>query len=146
MSGEPDPVALDPSYASPGPSRQVAYTEATGTPVLSTGAPPGWQGAETPGFDRTASGAVELLFSRRAAIALRFGTEDALREAEAALHTRHGDAFGGSATQWPEVLADLHWLNSIVRSSSAATAAMIDFDWSAMEALARMLDVPPSSP
>ena len=114
--------------------------------MLSTGAPPGWQGAETPGFGRAASGAVELPFSRREAIARRFGTEDALLVAEVALRTRHADAFGWSATQWPAVLADLFRLNATVRSDSAASAAArVDVDWRAMEALARFLEVHPSS-
>ena len=65
-----------------------------------------------------ASGAVELPFSHRAAIALQFGTEDALRKAEVALRTRHADAFGWSATQWPAVLAELQWLHAVARWDS----------------------------
>ena len=82
MGSEPHPVAFDPWSAPPGPSSQVGYTRAIRTPVMSTGAPPGWQGAETHGFARAASGAVELPFSRREEIAIRFGTEDALLDAE----------------------------------------------------------------
>ena len=145
-SGAPHPVDVDPWSAPPGPGSQVVYTETMRTPMMPTGAPPGWQGAETPGFARAASGAVELPFSHRAAIALRFGTEDGLRMAEVALRTRHADAFGWSATQWPAVLADLHWLHAMVRWDSAASAARIEIDWRALEALARYLEAPPPAP
>ena len=146
MSGEPHPVAFDPWSAPPGPSSQVVYTEAMRTPVLSTGAPPGRQGAETPGFARAASGAVELPFSRREEIAIRFGTEDALLEAELALRTGIGDGFGWSARRWRAMLADLRRLNAIIQSDSAAAAAMVDVDWSAIDTLAFVLDFPPPSP
>ena len=66
--------------------------------------------------------------------------------AEVALRTRHADAFGWSATQWPEVLADLHWLHAIVRWDSAASAAGLNVDWLALEALARFLQLPPPLP
>ena len=147
MSGEPDPAAFDPWSAPPGPGSRVAYTGTIRTPVLSAGAPPGWQGAETHGFARAASGAVELPFARREAIARLFGTEDALRAAEYALRTVDDDGFGWSAMQWPVVLADLLWLNANFQSGSAAAAAMVDVDWRVLEALARFLEeVPPPSP
>ena len=146
MGGEPHSVAFDPWPAPPGPSSQVAYTEAIRTPAPSTGAPPGWQGAETPGFARAASGAGELPFLYRQRIAHRFRTDDALIEAEYALQTGSADALGWSNTRWREVLHDLYWLNAIVRSDSAAAAAMVDVDWRAIEALVRMLDVLPPSP
>ena len=42
---------------------------------------------------------------------------------------------------------DLYRLHhAIVQSDSAAAAAMVDIDWSAIEALVRILDVPPPSP
>ena len=97
MSGGPHPVAFDPWSAPPGSSSQVVYTETIPTPVPSTGAPPGLQGAETPGFARAASGAVELSFSRRDAIVRRFGTENAVLEAEGALRTGDADSLGWSA-------------------------------------------------
>ena len=146
MSGEPDPVAFGPWSAPPGLSSQVVDTETILPPVMSTDAPPGWQGAATPGFGRAASGAVELPFSHREAIALQFGTEDALLAAEVALRTRHADAFGWSATQWPEVLADLHWIHTVVRWDSATSAATFDVHWRAMEALADFLQLPHPAP
>ena len=148
MVGEPRPAAFDPWSAPPGPSSQVVYTAAMRTPVLSTGAPPGWQGVEAPGFARAASGAIELPFSHREAVALQFRDDDALLEAELALQTGSaGAVLGWSATRWRSVLADLHRLHdAIVRSDSAAAAARIDVDWRALEALARMLDDPPPSP
>ena len=147
MSGGPHPIAFDPWSAPPGPGSHVVYTETIRTAVLSTDAPPGWQGAETPGFARAASGAVELPFSHRQAIAHRFRTEDALLEAELALQTGGADALGWSATRWRAVLADLDRLHDvIVQSDSAAAAAMVDVDWGALEALARILHVPPPSP
>ena len=146
MNGAPHPVAFDPWSAPPGPSSQARYTGTIRPPVMSAGAPPGWQGAETPGFARAASGAVELPFSHRAAIALRFGTEDALRKAEVALRTRHAEALGGFAPQWPAVLADLYWLHSVARWDSAAAAAGLNVDWLTMEALARFLQLPPPLP
>ena len=147
MGGEPRPVTFDPWSAPPGPGSQVVSTEAIRTPVLSAGAPPGWQGAETHGFARAASGAVELPFSRRQEIVRRFRTEDALIEAELALQTGGAGALGWSATRWRAVLADLYRLHdAIVQSDSAAAAAMADVDWSAIEALVPILDVLPPSP
>ena len=146
MGGEPHAVAFDPWSAPPGPSSQVVYTGPIRTPVMSAGAPPGWQGAETHGFARTASDAVELPFSHREAIARRFGTEDALFEAQYALQTGGADALGWSDMQRYEVLADLHWLHANFQSGSAAAAARVDVDWSALEALARFLEVLPPSP
>ena len=109
------PGRLRPLVRAPGPSGRVVYSEAIPTPVLSTGAPPGWQGAETPGFARAAAGAVELPFSRREAIVRRFGTEDALLETEVALRAGDADELGWSATRRREVLADIHRLNAIVQ-------------------------------
>ena len=146
MGGEPHPVAFDPRSAPPGPSSQVGYTRAIRTPVMSTGAPPGWQGAETPGFARAASGAVELPFSRREEIALRFGTENALLDAELTVQLGGADTLGWSVGRWRDVLDDLGWINTIVQSDSAAAAAGSDVDWRAIEALMRILDDPPPSP
>ena len=146
MSGEPHPVAFDPRSAPPGPSSQAGYTRAIRTPVMSTGAPPGSQGAGTPGFSRAASGAVELPFWRREEIALRFGTENALLDAELTVHLGGADAIGWSATRWRDVLYDINGLNAIVQSDSAAAAAGSDVDWRAIEALMRILDDPPPSP
>ena len=148
MRGGPHPIASDPWSAPPGPGSRIVHTEAIRTPLMPTGAPPGRQRAETTGFVRAASGVVELPFSRREAIALRFSTEDALREAEHALRTVDDDVFGWSATRWPEVFADLLRLNATVRSDSAAAAASVDVDvdWSAIETLVRILDVPPPLP
>ena len=94
MGGEPHPVAFDPWSASPGPSSQVRATDAIRTAVMSAGASPGWQSAETPGFARASSGAVELPFSQREEIARRFRDEDAVLEAELALQTGGAGALG----------------------------------------------------
>ena len=148
-SGAPHPVDVAPWSAPPGPGSQVVYTETMRTPVMSTGAPPGSQGAGTPGFGRAASGAVELPFSQREAIARQVGTEDALRQAEDTFRTGRADALGWSAARWPGVLADLRWLHTIVQrdsAASAASAARIGVDWRALEALARYLEAPPPSP
>ena len=146
MGGEPHPVAFDPRSAPPGPSSQVRPTDAIRTPVMSTGAPPGWQGAETPGFARAASGAVELSFSRREAIARRFRSEDAVLQAELVLQTEGGEALRWSATRWRPVLADLEQLHDTAEVDLAAAVAMTDIDWRAIEALARILHVPLPSP
>ena len=146
MGSEPHPVAFDPWSAPPGPSSQVGYTRAIRTPVLSAGAPPRWLGTETPGFARAASGAVELPFSRREEIAIRFGTEDALLDAELTVQLGGADALGWSARRWREVLDDINGLNAIVQSNSAAAAAWSDVDWRAIEALMRILDDPSPSP
>ena len=147
MSAEPQPVAFDPWLAPPGPSSRVVYTETIRTPVMSTGDPPGWQVAETPGFARAASGAVELPFSRREEIARRFGTEDALLEAELALQTGGAGALGWSTVRWRAVLGDLYRLrDAIVQSDAADAAAMVDVDWSAIEALEPILGILPPSP
>ena len=142
----PPPVALDPWSAPPGPSSRVMPTQTIRAPVLSTGAPPGWQGAETPGFGRLATGSVELPFSQREAIVHRFRFEDAVLEAELTLRTGGAEALGWSATRWREVLDDLLRLNDIARLDPAAAAAMADIDWSALETLARFLNAPPPSP
>ena len=73
MGGEPHSVPFDLWPAPPRPGSQVVYTETMRPPVLSTGAPPEWQGAGTPGFDRAASGAVDLPFSHREANAAGSG-------------------------------------------------------------------------
>ena len=146
MGGEPHPVAFDPRSAPSGPGSQVGYTRAIRTPVMSTGAPPRSQGAGTPGFARAASGAVELPFSRREEIAIRFGTEDALLHAELTVQLGGADALGWSATRRRDVLNDINGLNAIVQSDSAAAAAGSDVDWRAIEALMRILDDPSRAP
>ena len=107
---------------------------------------PGRQGAETSGFGRTASGAVELPLWRPEAIAERFGSEDMLRHAEFVLRNDGADALGWSAARVWAVLDDLYRLNAFVFWHSAADAAMLDVDWRAIEALIAVLDAPPSSP
>ena len=83
--------------------------------------------------------------SRREEIARRFGTEDALLEAKLTVQLGGVDALGWSTTRWRSVLDDLRWLNAIVESDSAATAAMADVDWFAIDMLVRLLDATPSS-
>ena len=146
MGGEPHPFAFDPRSAPPGPGSQVGYTRAIRTPVMSTGAPPRSQGAGTPGFSRAASGAVELPFSRREEIAIRFGTEDALLHAELTVQLGGADALGWSATRRRDVLDDLGWIYTIAQLDSAAAAAGSDVDWRAIETLMRILDAPPPAP
>ena len=146
MDGEPHAVAVDPWSAPPGPGSQVVYTEAIRTPVLPTGAPPGRQGTETPGFARAASGTVELPFLHRQRIAHRFRTDDALIAAEHAHQTGSTDPLGWSATRWREVLDDIYWLNAAAQAQPAAAAARLDVDWRAIEALVRILDASPLSP
>ena len=142
MSGAPHPVAFDPRSAPPGSSTRVVYTEAIRTPVMSTGAPPGRQRANAPGFARAASGAVELPFSHRETIARRFSTDGALFDAELTVLLRGAHALGWSETQEQTVLDDLRRLHdAIVQSDSAA--AVVDVDWNAIEALARILEAPP---
>ena len=146
MGGEPHPVAFDPRSAPPGPSSRVGYTRAIRTPVMSTGAPPRSQGAGTPGFSRAASGAVELPFWRREEIAIRFGTENALLDAELTVRLGGADALGWSVGRWRDVLDDINGLNAIVQSDSTAAAAGSDVDWRAIEELMRILDDPAPSP
>ena len=146
MSGEPYPVAFDPWSAPPGPSTQVVYTGTIHAPVPPAGAPPGWLGAETPGFGRAASDAADLVFSHREALALRFSTDYALLQAEVALRTGGAGALGWSAAQRRVVLNDLFRLHDAARMNSVAAAAMVDVDWNVIEALANILDVPPRLP
>ena len=143
MGGEPHPVAFDPSSAPPDPGSQVVYTETMRTPVLSTGAPPEWQGAGTPGFDRAASGAVELPFSHHEANARRFGTEDGLPGTALTPRTGGTDTFGWSDTRPPDLFADPALLNAVVQSAAAGRGGV---DWHAIEVLERFLDIPPPSP
>ena len=142
VGGGPHPVAFDPWSAPPGPSSRVVHTETIRTPMLSPGAPPGWPGAEAPGFARAASGADQLLFLHRQRIAYQFGTNDALIAAEYAIVTGRVDALGLSPARWQEVLNDLYWLNAVVELKSAAAAARGDIDRPAIEALVRILDAP----
>ena len=146
IGGEPRPVAFDPWSAPPDPSSHVVYTETTGTAVMSAAAPPGWQDAETPGFAWAASGVVELPFSRREAIVHRFRANDAMLEAEVTLRIGGADALGWSVTRWRAVLADLYRLHDAAQVHPAATAAMADVDWPAIETLVRILHVPTPSP
>ena len=113
---------------------------------MSTGAPPGRQGAETPGFARAASGAVELPFSQRERIANRFSFEHRLFEAEKAFLLGRAETHGWSAMRVLAVLDDLYRLNAIARWDSVADAAMADVDWRAIEVLADIIDAPPPSP
>ena len=146
MGGEPHPVAFDPRSAPSGPSSQVGYTRAIRTPVISTGAPPRSRSAGTPGFSRAASGAVELPFWRREEIAIRFGTADALLDAELTVQLGGADALGWSVGRWRDVLHDLGWINTIAQLDSAAAAAGSEVDWRAIEELMRILDDRPPAP
>ena len=143
MSGEPHPVTFDLWPAPPRPSSPVVYTETMRPPVLAAaGPPPGWQAVETPGFARAASGAVELPFSHREAIARRFSTNAGLLQAEVTLQSRGAGALG-----WPDmlrhnVLGDIYRLNDTAEVDLAAAVDMADIDWRAIEALARILHVP----
>ena len=143
-SGGPHPVAFDPRSAPPGSSSQVVYTDAIPTPVLSTGAPPGWQGAGTPGFVRAAAGAAELPFPRREVIARL--------EADLTRRTGGAEALGWSATRWQAVLDDFYRINAIAQSATPAMAhidrspMIADIDWSAVETLMRVFDAQPPSP
>ena len=143
MGGEPHPVAFDPSSAPPDPGSQVVYTETMRPPPLSTGAPPEWQGAGTPGFDRAASGAVDLPFSHREANARRFGTEDALPGTALTPRTGGTDTFGWSDTRPPDLFADPDLLNAVIQSAAAGRGGV---DWHAIEVLERFLDIPSPSP
>ena len=136
MGGEPRPVAFDLWSAPPGPSSQVVHTETIRSPLLSAGAQPGWQGAETPGFARADSGAVEFPFSHRDAIARWIETEDALLDPEAMLGTGGTDAFGDFPTRSPGKLTDHRWIDAMVQ---AAAAHGSDVDWRAIEELANFL-------
>ena len=105
------------------------------------------EGAETPGFARAAWGAIEVPFSHREAIALRFRADDAVLAAELVLQTGGGEALGWSATRWRPVLADIERLHrAIVRSNSTAAATRIDVDWRAIATLMRILDDPRPAP
>ena len=142
----PRPVAFDPWFAPPGPSSQVASTETLPPRVMTTGAPPGWQGAEAPGFGRAAPVAVELPLSRREVIAFKMGNEHRLRHAVHALTTGRANGLGGSGARVWEVIADLYRLNAFVFWHTTVDAAMLDVDWSAIDALIRILDARPPSP
>ena len=146
MGGGPRPVAFDPWSAPTGPRNQVVSPATRRRPVMSIGPPPGWRRAETPGFGRGASGAVELPFSRRMAIAEWFSSEHELRRAEFLLENDADDELGWSGAQVRAVLADLYRLNAFDYWYSVGDAAMIDVDWSAIEALIDVLDAPPPSP
>ena len=147
MSGEPHPVAFDLWPAPPRPSSPVVYTETMRPPVLAAaGPPPGWQAVETPGFARAASGAVELPFSHREAIARRFSTDAGLLQAEVTLRSPGAGALAWSDMQRRKVLGDIYRLSDTAEVDLAAAVAMTDIDWHAIEVLARILHVLPPSP
>ena len=74
------------------------------------------------------------------------GNEHRLRDAVHALTTGRANGLGGSGARVWEVIADLYRLNAFVFWHTTADAAMLDVDWSAIDALIRILDARPPSP
>ena len=70
----------------------------------------------------------------------------ALRDAERRREAGLAAELGWTTGRMRDVLADLDRLHrAVAQSNSAAAAAMVDIDWSAIEALVGMLgDAPPS--
>ena len=144
-SGAPPRAGFGRWSAPPGPGRRGVSTGTMRTPAMAAGAPPGWQSDATPGFGRAASGAVELPFWHRREIARWFSADDAVIQAEFAL--RSGAVFGWPIARRERVLDDLYRLKLLAtRMNPDAPAAMVDLDWSAIDALMRIFDVHHRSP
>ena len=143
MGGVPIPGDINRFSALPGPGRQVPSTGTIRPAAMSADAPPGWRSAETPGFGRAAAGAAELPFlhPHREAIARRFRSARALHDAQRRLEAGLAGELGWTTRRMRDVLADLDRLHrAIVQSNSAAAAAMLDIDWSGIEALMHIFD------
>ena len=69
-----------------------------------------------------------------------------MRRAEFVLHDDSAGTLGWSGARVWAVLADLYRLNAFVYWHNSGDAAMIEADWSAIEALIHVLDAPPPSP
>ena len=135
-----DPWRTQPPGMGGGP-RQVGFGAAEGV-RFEPEPPAGSVSAGRPGIP----GAVELPFGHREALALQFGTEDALRRVEVEFWLGGADALDWSAPQGHAVLGDIDRLIDTAEVGPAAAAAMADIDWSALEALAQFLNVPRPSP
>ena len=109
---------------------------------LLAGAPPRWP----PGFGRATSGADELPFPHRQEIAHRFSTDEALLEANLIVHDGADIELGWPIRRMRTVLNDLYRLNAIALTDPAAAAALVDIDWSAIDALMRFVEAPPPAP
>ena len=92
---------------------------------------------------RTETGVVAPRPPNYEAIVERFSSDDALLEVEYLLQTGRDRSFGWSSARRHKVLDDLYRLNDAAQEDPAAAAAMDDIDWSAIEALAQILEVPP---
>ena len=88
----------------------------------------------------------EVPLAQRQAIVERFRSEDALHDAGVALGIGATDALGWSDAQARKVLANLDRLNNTATVDPAGAMFLSDIDWSGIEALMGMLDVPPGSP
>ena len=84
--------------------------------------------------------------AQRKAIVERFRSGEALLHAGFTLGNGAADAFGWAAARESAVLDDLHRLHTSAAEDPRAAAALADIDWSGIEALTGMLDLPPLSP
>ena len=151
---QPPPVTATASSTAPAPVPAlpaVAGRTGADAAALPPGADPsrirlpGWLRAETPGFGRRASGAVETPLSRRLEIADRFSSEHELRRAEFVLDN-DDDALRWSDAQVWAVRDDLYLLNAFEYWFPGYLAASMDIDWSTIETLIHLLDAPPPAP
>ena len=84
--------------------------------------------------------------ARREAIVEHFRSDAALFYAGFTLGVSGAETLGWAATRTQRVLDDLDRLHGSAGENPAAAAALTDIDWSGIEALMGMLDVPPRSP
>ncbi|MCY4563532.1 MAG: hypothetical protein OXE40_03525, partial [Gammaproteobacteria bacterium] len=105
----------------PGPSFRVMPTQAPPTPTVP---------------------APEVPLARREAIVERFRSDEALLYAGSTLGNCGADALEWTPARTERVIEDLHRLHSSAREDPAAAAALADIDWSSIEALTSMMDLP----
>ena len=163
--GELSPGALSPVQDPRSPRPQVRFgaTEvvrfdpespagsvSAGRSGIPVSAPEGWQGNDTPGFGRLASGSGELPLSVRESIVHRLIAGEAIsalprseliRRYERAIRAGTIASPAPRARTAAALLEDLRRLFTAARESPAC-AALEDIDWAAIVLMLRLLDAP----
>ena len=163
--GELSPGALSPVQDPRSPRPQVRFgaTEvvrfdpespagsvSAGRSGIPVSAPEGWQGDETPGFGRLASGSGELPLSVRESIVHRLIAGEAIsalprseliRRYERAIRAATIASPAPRARTAAALFEDLRRLFTAARESPAC-AALEDIDWAAIVLMLRLLDAP----
>ena len=138
----PGPVPDSGSIGTcPRPAEAAAIPSVTTLPAESPG--PGSRLTPAEAAPTPAASAPEVPLARRRAIVERFRSGEAAFDAGTTLRGCAADALGWSNARAVRVLIDLQRLGS---SAATDPAALPEIDWSGIEALMGILDVPPPSP